>query len=452
MNLPVFLLKRLGLATLFLVLIVALGYLPAQNEFSQIALFYFPAFLLYLWLSMNAGDEQEVRIMLGIGVLARLLIFPAFPQLSDDIYRFVWDGRLIVNGINPFEQLPAYYMQAGNEVRGLNQELFNQLNSPKYFTIYPPVAQGVFALAAYTFRESINHGALLIKAFLLLCEIGTILLLPSLLRKLQLPVKNALFYALNPLVIIEVVGNLHFEGAMVFFLLLAFWWILNGRLFLSAIAMALSIAAKLLPLLFLFFFIRRLEIKRALLYFFAIGMIVLLLFTPLLGEAFFSGFGSSLDLYFRRFEFNGSIYYLVRWLGYQTVGYNLIKYAGPILAMGTFVGIGLAALLDRKNDWPSIFALCLFAICLYLAFTTTIHPWYSILPLTLCIFTRFRFPILWTGLIMLTYINYSYSPYWENGWGVLLEYSLVYGAAVYEIASGNNCFSYPFKEHFLSRK
>ena len=56
------------------------------------------------------------------------------------------DGRLIVQGQNPFDQLPAFYLEAGHEVKGLSTTLFEQLNSPEYFTIYPPVAQASFAV------------------------------------------------------------------------------------------------------------------------------------------------------------------------------------------------------------------------------------------------------------------------------------------------------------------
>lgn len=445
MNHPPLSVKHRIAVFLFLLCSTALAYIPAQGDFAQIIALYAPAFITYLWIYQHTTNGLQIKWMLAVAILARLLIMPSFPLLSDDIFRFVWDGRLIVNGINPFEQLPLYYMQPGNEVAGLDESLFEQLNSPEYFTIYPPVAQGIFALAAFLFRESIPGAALLIKVFLFFCEVGSILLLPALLRKLQLPEKNALLYALNPLVIIEVVGNLHFEGAMVFFLLLAFWWILQERLFLSALAMSLSIAAKLLPLIFLFFFIRRLGWKRALIYFSLMGMVLVLLFAPLLGEAFFAGFGSSLDLYFRRFEFNASLFYLVRWVGYQVAGFNLIQYAGPIMAMLVFWGVIIAALRDKQQSWASIFPLCLLAICLYLALTTTIHPWYSILPLLLCAFTRFRFPVLWTGLIMLTYINYSDELYRENLWVVLLEYILLYTVAIWELIINGLTPNFSFK-------
>lgn len=419
-----------GLPLLLLVAGVAYG--PGQGDFWWLLGLYAPAFLLYAAICHKATEAQLPSLLL-LAALLRIAVWPAMPQLSDDVYRFIWDGRLLLNGINPFEQIPAYYAAQEQLPSGLSQALFEQLNSPEYFTVYPPVAQGVFAFACWLAPDSVYGSALIMKSFLLACELGSLWLLPKLLRELGLPQQRALWYLLNPLMVLEITGNLHFEGAMVFFLLLALWWAVRGQWVGSALAMALSVAAKLLPLLFLFFFIRRLGWKRSLAYFSIMGLALLLLFAPLLSGAFLQGFGSSLDLYFRQFEFNGSVYYLLRWLGYQWAGYNLIATLGPALALCTFTGISLAALLERGQSWRSLFPLMLFAICLYLAFTPTVHPWYVCLPLLLCCFTRYRFPVAWSALIVLTYINYSYADgYREVLWIVALEYLAVASMAVWE--------------------
>jgi alpha-1,6-mannosyltransferase len=402
-----------------------LGYWPGQQDFPLIVTLFLLAFAAYWWL-LDAYQDAWLPLLLGVGVIMRLALCWGLPQLSDDVYRFIWDGRLINSGINPFDHLPSYYMTLEQLPAGLDADLFSKLNSPDYFTIYPPVAQGIFAFACWLFPKSILAAAIVMKCFLFAFECISILLLPKLLEQMGMAQKHALWYALNPLVAVEVVGNLHFEGVMVCFLLLSLWWISHQKWGLSAIAMAFSIASKLLPLLFLVFFIRRLGWKKAIRFFVLTGLVVLLLFAPLLGKAFFEGFGSSLDLYFRRFEFNGSIYYLARWLGYQLTGYNLIAYIGPALALGTFTGVIAIALLEKGRDWKSFFLPALAAISLYLFFTTTVHPWYAILPLFLCVFTPLRYPVLWTALMVLTYINYSYDPYQENLWMVLVEYSILY--------------------------
>ena len=192
------------------------------------------------------------------------------------------------------------------------------------------------------------------KLFLLACEIGTIWLLPKLLAAFNLPAYRSLIYALNPLIIVEIMGNLHYEGAMIFFFLLGLWWLQKDRIYLAAGAIALSIAAKLLPLLFLPFFVRRLGWLKSFRFFPVMGIILFLLFLPLLSGVFLENFGNSLDLYFRKFEFNASVYYVARWIGFQDVGYNLIAEIGPMLATWTLLGVSLVALwglLGKQAAW-----------------------------------------------------------------------------------------------------
>lgn len=415
----------------FLASIVFLGFVPVQSDFAWIMLGYLPAFAVYIWV-VSRKDKVPFSFLLGLAFLARLVLLFSFPNLSDDVYRFIWDGRLLVQGYNPFDHLPAFYVEAGNEVPGLTEALFRQLNSPEYFTIYPPVAQGTFALACWLFPGSLAGSALIMKLFLLACEVGTLWLLPKLLNTFQLPPERSLIYALNPLIIVEVMGNLHYEGAMIFFLLLGIWCLQQKRIYSAAVAFALSIAAKLLPLLFLPFLIRRLGWPKSFRFFTVLGFTLLLLFLPLLSGVFLENFGNSLDLYFRKFEFNASVYYVLRWLGYLQKGYNQIALIGPVLAAGTFIGITAMAYRKKNKDWQSFPAMALFAITLYLIFTTTVHPWYVAMPLVLCLFTNWRYPVVWSGLILLTYINYSYPEYHENLWIVGLEYSVVFGFLIWE--------------------
>ena len=413
------------LALLFLACTLGLGYVAQQSSFFLIAPLYGLFFLGYGFLFQQHLNQQDIQFFLFLAVLLRLLLVFTLPNLSDDIYRFIWDGRLLINGGNPFEHLPTYYLEQGSSIPGINQDLFEKLNSPAYFTIYPPVAQANFAIACWLFPNSLLGSAIVMKLFLLGFEIGSLYLIRCLLQQFKLPAKNILLYALNPLIIIEIIGNLHFEGGMIFFLLLAYYLLTQEKWLPSALAMAFAIASKLLPLIFLPFLIKRLGWRRSFIYFSVVGVALLLLFLPIFNASFIENFGNSLDLYFRKFEFNASVYYLARWVGYQQVGYNLIARIGPMLAMATLLSISILALVERKPNWAGWAEKMLFAICIYLLFTTTVHPWYVSLPLVLCLFTRFGFPVLWSALVTLTYINYSYESYYENLWIVGIEYVLV---------------------------
>jgi hypothetical protein len=234
---------------------------------------------------------------------------------------------------------------------------------------------------------------------------------------------------------------------MIFFLLCAVWLLPKNRFF-SAVAFAFSICAKLLTILFLPFFIRLLGWRKAVVYYVVVGLATVVLFVPIVNETFLSNFGDSLNLYFQKLEFNASIYYIARWIGFQYSGYNQIAAIGPSLGVLALVGILFLTFRGAFNFSSGIqlsesfkllekhtIELWLFSICLYLACTTTMHPWYVAMPVALCVFTKWRFPIVWSGLIFLTYINYSYEPYRENLWVVALEYLIVFAWFVREYKS-----------------
>lgn len=447
-----------GLALSMLIALLYLATQVGQSDFSPLIGIYSFLFIAYVWI-FRTTTLPDLGFWLALAVVLRLVLVFIFPLLSDDVYRFIWDGHLIVNGYNPFNYLPATLIVEGPVVPGLDQSLFESLNSPEYFTIYPPIAQATFAVATSLFPKSIYGAAVVMKLFLFAFELGSLMLILKLLRHWKMPLKNSLLYALNPLIIIEICGNLHYEGAMVFFLLLSIWLVVKGKDWFSAAMLAFSVASKLLPLMFFPFWVKRLgkrgggdekgslilqawqsirqiDFRQNIFYFGLCFLILLALFFPLLNGVFVQHFGDSIGLYFQKFEFNASVYYLLRWVGYQTKGYNLIATIGPRLALGTFTGIVLLFLWERKVDWKTLPLKMLWAICLYLLFTTTVHPWYTSLPIVLCLFTRFRFPILWSGLIYFTYINYSYSAYQENLTVVAIEYSLVFAMFLIELFRG----------------
>ncbi len=408
---------------------------------------YSACFGIYTILNLSAKSKRTVWCLLGLGIALRCLLLFGFPNLSDDIYRFIWDGQLSLAGINPFNYLPSELLE--QNIPGITPALYAELNSPEYYTIYPPVGQGIFALAVAVGAGDWITSALVMKICLFLFECGSLWLMVRLVQHFELPLERVLWYALNPLIIIEITGNLHFEGAMTFFFLLAYWLLVTRRQALSAIAMALSVASKLLPLMLLPLLIRRLGWAKSIRYFGIMGLVLLLLFSPLLNATFIANFGSSLDLYFQKFEFNASVYYLLRSIGEWIYGYNLIAKLGPFLGLSVLGGILWLSWREHVPSNQTLATTALLAFSLYLALATTIHPWYLSFPLALAAFGPFRYPVLWSGLIFLTYINYSYDNYWENLWIVALEYVLVYVLFIREwlknrsviLSNGNNVSS-----------
>lgn len=405
------------LGSLFLAGAVALNYGPTQHEGWVIVTLYTWLFLWYAVILYKSTPEQY-PFYKGLAIVARFSLIAAIPNLSDDVYRFIWDGRLLVQGINPFDHLPREYMN-------VDPALFNRLNSPDYYTVYPPLAQLTFFVAAGLFPKSILGATIVLKSIHAALDTGTILLL----ERLGSSKRSVLLYALNPLIIIELTGNLHFEAGMLFFLALALWWLIQGKWYRSIWGWVGAIGAKLLPLMFLPFLVRRVRWY----WFLLLGAGLLLLFAPLLNSWFFGHMGASLDLYFRKFEFNAGLYFLLRWVGKVLTGYNLILYLGPALALLVFSFIIRLAWSEKDEKVERLPVLWLTAISCYLLCSTTVHPWYLALPVFFSALTKYRFPVVWSALIPLTYLAYRQPEVHLPAWVSWLEYGIVTGYMLWEV-------------------
>ena len=445
-------------AIVLLLLMLDSGYFVERKDFIHFIFTYSSAFAVYLFILKTAKEKEDIEFWIKMALILRGVLLFSLPHFSEDIYRFIWDGRLTNMGINPFNFKPSYFVQNQLYANVLTPELFSQLNSKEYFTVYPSVCQGIFAFAVWLFPKSIYGSAVIIKAFLLASEIGTIFLL----KKMLPDSKKILIYALNPLIIIELCANAHFEAAMIFFFMLSIFMLkkafyqddkmlinstikathpLSKSFILSSIAFALSVASKMLPLMLLPFFIKRMGIKRSFTFFIIIGMSLLLIFIPLFNPLFINNLQSSLKLYFQKFEFNASVYYLIREVGTHLRGYNPINEISPILTNTVLIGFALIMVFEKVkknenvfnfNHEGSIFTTFLYAFSIYFLCATTVHPWYAALPLVISIFTRFKYIMVWTALLPFTYIHYSYPQPTENYWVIGIEYAVVICFFVYE--------------------
>ena len=422
--------KKLILIFSFSCLLIWLGYFTPRQSFGQLISLYSALYVVYYFFVKIYKNPSEV---IFLGVFFRLLLLFAVPALSDDFYRFVWDGRLLANGINPYTILPADFIKTvdfKNTVE--NNLIFGRLNSPNYYTVYPPLNQLIFATSATLSKGSLFGNVIALRIFILLAEISLLFIL----------MKNKYsdkfnFYSFNPLIIIELTGNLHFEGVVMCFLVLAFFVGVKERksLVFSSFLFACAVCVKMLPLIFIPLIIKQLGWKKGIFYASMVGVFTALFFLPFLDRMLIEKLFSSVNLYFQKFEFNASIYYLVRAVGFKIFGYNIIGSAGKIMAFLTFSGV---VFISWKSK--NLFVGALAILTLYFAMATTVHPWYVTNLLVIAILTRFRYPIIWSYTIFLSYKTYQTNLNQENLWLVTFEYLLVIGMMFYEFKQWRNLY------------
>lgn len=208
------------------------------------------ALMLVAWRATSRGGPRAFHAMLAAAVVFRLIAAAAPPSLSDDVYRYVWDGRVQAAGHHPYRFAPDDPQRAPLR----DARIYPKINHPEIPTIYPPLAELLFgALAAV----GLSVGGF--KLTLALIDVGVVLVLDRLLRALRFPRDRVVLYAWNPLAVIEVAGSGHVEPLGLVFVLLCCVWLAEGKPARAGAALGAAIQAKLLPLLLVPGFARRMK-------------------------------------------------------------------------------------------------------------------------------------------------------------------------------------------------
>lgn len=414
--------------------ISASGLLIPRHETLSLGAAYFSAFFGYFWLCKFPLTSSAT---FTVGLLSRLLLFIGLPMLSDDLYRFIWDGQLINNGMSPFAELPLTIAAKETMPSGLSYELYEQLNSKEYFAIYPPLNQFIFWLSAWIGNDNWLVSANVIRVFLLTGDLVSYVFIRKILKADHRDTQLSNWYWLNPLVILEGVGNLHFELLVVTFMVIGIFFFKQSSYWKSGVGFGLAIATKLLPLIYLPALLLRKDFKSGITTTLIAGILGIISFVPMIDAALIDSMSASLGLYFQKFEFNASIYFLIREIGFWVIGYNIIGTLGPALSMATLFGVLLIAWLGKKRQWR-IEEIMLWSLTCYLLLATTVHPWYILPLIMLGVLTNYWFPIIWSLLIFVTYFGYTSTGFELSAGWLVLEYTVVFSVFIIETVQKSN--------------
>ncbi|HSE96092.1 MAG TPA: glycosyltransferase 87 family protein, partial [Methylomirabilota bacterium] len=166
-------------------------------------------------------------------------LLPTSVYLSGDLYRYLWDGRVQLAGINPYRYPPA-----APELAALRDDAVHpHINRPGSRTIYPPGAQWLFALAAAAGIRTVLAWRVLVLA----AEAVTVGLLLGLLRRLRVRETAVLVYVWSPLVVFEGVQAGHLDLLMIPLVLLALLWRRQGAAVRPGVTLGLAVLVKLYP-------------------------------------------------------------------------------------------------------------------------------------------------------------------------------------------------------------
>lgn len=414
-------------------LLVLLGYDTLRIENAKVQWLFaglFAAYGLYAWLNATLKPSTWKGIFIA-GLLLRLVLFVQQPNLSDDYLRYTWDGHLQSEGYDPLKITPEHYAALHPE-DSVTTKIMEQneqgirLNSRRFYSVYPTPYQLIFYAADAWGNDPNGHNLWIIRSFLLVFECLTFWVFWKLLSAMEKPAHRIALYWLNPLVIVEFVGNLHFDGIALFFMLLSMLYLVRDRWLPSALALGLAIATRINPIFMAVVASRNWELKRWLLWSAVSGLCALLVAFVYFDLHNIYYVRWSYRLYLYAFHFNSSVLNASRGL----FGPEAMEFLMGIFPKVIFLSILLLNFLRRK--WQLSERIIL-AYSIYFMLGTTVHPWYILILLPFALLSDWKFPLVWTYLIVWTYSFYQIDAVRQIGWVVGLEYGLLAAVVYYDL-------------------
>ncbi len=328
------------------------------------------------------------------------------PGTDDDIHRYLWDGRVQRLGYNPYVVVPS-----DPALAALHTPETRTLNNPYLPSPYPAGAQ-LFFRSVTAIHESIFA----LKVAFVLCDLVIVFVLLDILKNSGRGAHWVLAYAWNPLLAIEVAGSGHIDIVGVLLLLVSVAALARRWRPVAALAFGMAVAVKLLPVVLLPLYWKRVRVRDAAL---AAAMVVLL-YVPFLNHGRIPI--GSLGTYVQSFRFNDPVFAVLE------------RFASPQIAAGIAVLVGFLTTiwLMRKGPEFSSDALA-WPMTVSLLCAPVVYPWYLLWLLPFMRSASTVPIIIWTVSIIPTYYVWHLRalgrPWLVPGWVMLLEYGAVATAA-----------------------
>ncbi|WP_263366484.1 hypothetical protein [Edaphobacter bradus] len=348
-------------------------------------------------------SRRAVVIGLVLAAVWRIEFLRVSPGADEDIYRYVWDGRLQRLGYNPYIVVPS-----DPAAKGLHTLETRNLNNPDLPSPYPAGAQLFFRAVT-----AIHESTFALKVAFVICDLAIVLVLLDVLRCSRRAAHLVLAYAWNPLLAVEVAGSGHIDIVGALLLLVSAAALGRRWRATAAVALGLAVAVKFLPIVLLPLYWKRVRIRDA-----ALAAAVLgLLYAPFLNHGRIPI--GSLGTYVQNWRFNGPVFAA------------LDQVAPPQLLAGLAVLVGLVTatwLRSAAPEWsPDVLAWPMAASLLC---APAVFPWYLLWLLPFLTSVSALLIIVWTVSIIPTYVVWHLRTLgrpWGPlpGWVMLLEYGCV---------------------------
>ncbi|MBN1341778.1 MAG: DUF2029 domain-containing protein [Phycisphaerae bacterium] len=368
-------------------------------------------YLVGSWLSLNRRlSRRQVLLLIVVAVGMRVAAVPMPLARGDDFERYLWDGAVTAAGINPYLYSPKAVAEGGvadptlRSLAARSQGVLRNVNHAELRAIYPPVAQGLFAVA-HLLTPFDTTGWRIVLA---LVDLLTVLLLVLLLRSAGLALGNLAIYLWNPLLVFETYARLHLDLAVVPFLLVAAWGLVRRRPLIAGAFLATAAGVKLWPAVLAPFLVGafRDARRRLLAASTAFAGICLLMAIPF--SSAFGGENSGVVVYGATWETPTGAFRLAQALGWLLVRQLDLSMQAGLIARTVAMGLLLVAAVwigtRRADRSTEICTRMEIVVLLMLLLSPTVWPWYYVPAIPLAVIAPRASALIWTAILPLIYL------------------------------------------------
>ena len=399
--------------------------------------------MLFAWYSFNENSSRQLIFLLGVAVLARLFLLTVDPYTSNDVTRYLFDGKIALEGFDPYRIAHDAPVLA---------ELKNIWQPPEehaaYVTLYPPLALGLFSFAA---SFGVESAVLVWKVMVTFASIAILLIGFHLLQYYKLN-KHLPLLALSPILILETGEGIHLDAFSALAILCAMYFWNHQKLLAVGTVIGIGALVKFLPLVLLgpmFLLVKnwRDRVKLISGFLLVVGM----------GYAisFYLGLSpiGSVGVFFEKWRFGSPIYYFFE----HIIGANIFSI---FIAVSVFFAYAIIAFraFTYRNDLNSSYVIGLFqaTLAVPLLLSPVIFPWYL---MSLCVLVCLRpspFILFWSIVLPTTYVVLNLflcCDQWEPAiWPMqlLLAVFIISGALNF-LGFGNRCMQKAIFQSFTKR-
>lgn len=382
-----------------------------RMPFGRFFLLYTTAFALYVFSIIKIDSLSKNRcnllVVLAGAFVFRLILIPGVPIHENDVYRYLWDGKVFTSGVNPYKHPPMHAVvkpepnesqddfETLRSIRDENPEFYRRISYKSVPTIYPPLTQAVFAVSTLGAPGSIG----LMKLLFVLFDMGAVFLICGVLKQLDRNPLYVIIYAWNPLVLKEFANSGHYDALAICCVMAAVYLGLKKKPVFSSIGLGFGVLLKFYPLIFVPFFLLKKQYTA-----FAVCLAVIACgYLPFYfwGETDLIRIFTGLGIYAHKWAINGFIFELIR-SSLTALGSNFLMLP-KIICASMFVLIWLFIYFNQQDIIEKMF----WSVTALFLLSPVGDPWYFcwVIPF-LCAYRKYSLIAL-SYLLILSYFQFT---------------------------------------------